>query len=113
MLDHRTDEAGVASGNLLEHAAQHHAQDGRRDREAPAFSSSKKRGDLLAGTPSITMTPNIELLMAKLPTMQNSRISGISMGFAGTRRMLLGHLDRHPAQRQHQQLARMKTMNTA
>ena len=34
------------------------------------------------------ITPNIELLMAKLPTTQNSRISGISTP-AGMRRICL------------------------
>ena len=51
----------------------------------------------------MTPTSNAVLLIANAPTMQNSRITGISTS-RGTRRMRLRDLDAQPAERQHDQV---------
>jgi hypothetical protein len=61
---------------------------------------------------SITVTPNRLLLIAKLPTTQNSRISGISTA-AGICRMRLATLIAIHPSGSIRSCASMKTMNTA
>ena len=60
----------------------------------------------------MTPTSNSELLIAKVPTMQNSRISGIST-LRGTCRMRLATLMHRMPSGIMMMLARMKSMNTA
>ena len=45
---------------------------------------------------NITITPNIVLLMAKLPTMQNSRISGVLSIYRPTDAALSAHWEHRP-----------------
>ena len=65
--------------------AEHDAEDRRRDREAVLLHEVRR------ARPNTSMTPTLEqteLLIANAPTMQNSRMIGIST-LRGTRRMLL------------------------
>ena len=99
--DHRADEM------LLQHRAEHHAEN--RGRTGKPFSSMKYA---MSPNASISTTPNTELLIANEPTMQKSRITGIST-WRGARKSCFALLMAAMPSGRSSRFARMNTMKMA